>query len=104
MILEKQGYRMVTAATGDEACAYLDSHHYDLVLLDFHIGGSDGLDLLTRIHNCDPEMHILIVTGDISQETSQEVIQRGADDILIKPISPPEFIEKISQIFADDHL
>jgi DNA-binding response OmpR family regulator len=100
IILKKQGYQVVTATTGEEARSYLDKHVYDLVLLDLHIGSNNGLDLLTMIHNCDLKMHILIVTGDISQETSLEAIQRGADDILIKPVSPPELLEKISLILS----
>src|SRR6185369_15313299 len=48
-ILEKEGYNVDTASSGDEAIALLEGKDYDLVLTDLHMEGGDGLSVLNQI-------------------------------------------------------
>ena len=100
LILEKTGYQVSIAASSEEACIDLQNQYYDLVLLDLHLDRVYGLELLEQIQGCNPETKILIVTGNISQEVQQDALQRGADGIIYKPVSPPELLDKISLILS----
>jgi DNA-binding response OmpR family regulator len=98
LILERNGYQVSIAATVEEACAYLDKQRYDLLLLDLHLRNDNGLDLLEKIE-CGVDMHILVVTGQVTEDKRLEALQKGVEDFIIKPISPPELLERIAQIF-----
>jgi signal transduction histidine kinase len=84
-ILEKEGYVVDTAATGDEAIALLQKLEYDLVLTDLHMEGGDGLSVLSQIRKQTPLTISVVLTGFASVESAIAALQEGAYDYLIKP-------------------
>lgn len=59
------------------------------VLLDLILPGGNGIELLAKIREYDPETKVLIMTGQYSTESAVKAIQAGADDYLNKPVSVP---------------
>ncbi len=57
---------------------------WDLVLSDFHISDYLGLQVLEAVHNLDPGIPVVIVTGTGSEEIAAEAMKRGASDYVIK--------------------
>jgi DNA-binding response OmpR family regulator len=100
LILGKNGYQVTLASSGTEACSYLQCQSYDLALLDLHLDDADGLELLTQFQDCNPDMKVLIITGQTSQDIHREALEKGADDVIYKPVSPQELLEKISLILS----
>lgn len=84
-ILEKEGYLVDTASSGDEAIALIDTTDYDLVLTDLHMEGGDGLSVLNQIRRHAPLTISVVLTGFASVESAIAALQEGAYDYLVKP-------------------
>ena len=84
-ILEKDGYIVDVAASGDEAISLLKNVDYDLVLTDLHMEGGDGLSVLNQIRNQSPFTISVVLTGFASVESAIAALQEGAYDYLVKP-------------------
>ena len=84
-ILEKEGYVVDTASSGDEAITLLGEKDYDLVLTDLHMEGGDGLSVLNQIRRNSPLTISVVLTGFASVESAIAALQEGAYDYLVKP-------------------
>ena len=84
-ILEKDGYIVDVAASGDEAISLLKNVDYDLVLTDLHMEGGDGLSVLNQIRHQSPFTISVVLTGFASVESAIAALQEGAYDYLVKP-------------------
>src|SRR5688572_8760325 len=69
-ILEKDGYTVDTASSGDEAIALLKNVDYDLILTDLHMEGGDGLTVLAQIRLQAPLTISVVLTGFASVESA----------------------------------
>src|SRR5918995_7008691 len=84
-ILEKEGYSVDTAASGNEAIALLANTDYDLVLTDLHMDEGEGLAVLNEIRRNSPLTISVVLTGFASVESAIAALQEGAYDYLCKP-------------------
>ena len=87
-ILLKEGYKVHTAYSGEEAIEKFDREPFDLVLLDLKMPGIGGTETLRRLKEMDPGSTILIMTGYPSIETAVKAIKLGAYDYITKPFTP----------------
>lgn len=70
----------------------------DLILLDLHMPGLDGLTLLEQLRSlipADTYLPILMLTGDARSEPRQAALSQGVTDFLVKPFDPPEVVLRI---------
>ncbi|MEO8365677.1 MAG: EAL domain-containing protein [Pseudoxanthomonas sp.] len=76
----------------------IESFQPDLVLMDLHMPGQDGMSLTLQIRQRPDLLHLPIVflTGDPDPERQYEVLESGADDFLTKPIRPRHLIAAVS--------
>jgi DNA-binding response OmpR family regulator len=88
--LNRRGFRVDEAFSGNDALNRILNEMYDLVLLDMRMPDSSGLELLPTIKKHRPTLPVVIVTGYASIDTAVEAIQRGASDYLAKPFTPDE--------------
>jgi signal transduction histidine kinase len=84
-ILEKEGYEVDTASSGNEAIALLANADYDLVLTDLHMEAGEGLSVLNDIRRNAPLTISVVLTGFASVESAIAALQEGAYDYLVKP-------------------
>lgn len=84
-ILEKEGYTVDVASSGNEAVALLAGADYDLVLTDLHMEGGEGLMVLNEIRRNAPLTISVVLTGFASVESAIAALQEGAYDYLVKP-------------------
>jgi DNA-binding NtrC family response regulator len=96
-ILQKQGYSVDTAETGQEALEKLQANSYDLALIDVKLPDTNGTDLLARITQTHPNMIKIAITGFPSLEDATKVIDRGAAAYLVKPVKPEELVSIIAE-------
>ena len=85
-----RGYRVTTAATGEEALRKLDETQPDLVTLDLVLPGMDGLETLTRIKERLPDVPVVMLSGHGQAHNIVEAMKLGASDFLRKPFEVEE--------------
>ena len=96
--LERDGYEVDTAKSGEEAIEKLKKTRFDLLLVDIKMEGISGLDVLKHVRENDPDVAVVMITAYGSISTAIEAIKNGAYDYLLKPFDPDELgvlIEKI---------
>ena len=85
--LGRQGHEVVTADTAETGLAELERFKPDVVLLDFHLPGMDGMAALGRLAEQAPGIPVIMVTGHGTVELAVEAMKNGAYDFLTKPLS-----------------
>jgi DNA-binding NtrC family response regulator len=97
-VLEKEGYMVSSADSGEAALEQCDRKSFDLVLLDLKMPGMGGIEALKRLKEMDPEVTILIMTGYPSIETAVRAIKLGAYDYITKPFTPDTLRFSVSRV------
>jgi putative two-component system response regulator len=87
--LTLQGYEVATAASGEEALAVLGRQKVAGMLLDVNLPGINGVDLVPRVLELEPDVAILMLTAVNDATSAALCMQRGAFDYLIKPVDLP---------------
>ncbi|MCQ3949469.1 MAG: sigma-54-dependent Fis family transcriptional regulator [Planctomycetes bacterium] len=88
--LEQDGCIVTEAESGEKALSALESAPPDLVLLDFKLPDTDGLTLLKKIKQADPDILVIMMTGFSTIETAVEAMKQGAYHYLNKPVNLDE--------------
>ena len=91
-ILAGGDHYVETAGSGDEALQEMETHPFDVVLLDLRMPGMDGMQVLKTIKNRWPDCEVIVVTGYATIETAKEAIRVGANNYLAKPTDPEDVI------------
>jgi two-component system nitrogen regulation response regulator NtrX len=86
-ILQDEGFRTISAETGEDALAMLGAENPDLILLDIWLPGMDGLETLHRIRENNPEQLVIMMSGHGTIETAVKATKLGAYDFIEKPLS-----------------
>jgi DNA-binding response OmpR family regulator len=94
--LERERYRVVTAATGREALAAI-AEHPRLVVLDLMIPEIDGIEVIRRAR-LDGDVPILVLSARGAVDDRILALTQGADDYLPKPFSPAELVVRVGTI------
>jgi two-component system phosphate regulon sensor histidine kinase PhoR len=86
--LVREGYAVDLAEDGAIGLQKVQQKTYDLILMDLMMPGIGGLDLIKKVHDIDPEIIVVVITGYATIETAVEATKRGAYDYLPKPFAP----------------
>lgn len=87
---EKDGYQVETAFSGADALARMEEKPCDIYLLDIKMPGMDGIELLSRLKERQPDAMVIMITAHGSIQTAVEAMKLGASDYLCKPFDPDE--------------
>jgi two-component system sensor histidine kinase/response regulator len=89
-VLTKDGYRIETAEDGDSGLDKVREIQPDLVLVDLKMPGLDGMEVLERINEIDPNIVSVVITAYATIESAVEAMKRHAYDFLTKPFTPDQ--------------
>lgn len=95
--LEKEGYRVITAEDGKEACRLARSEKPDLIILDVMLPEMDGFEVCQVIQrdNTISEVPIIMLTARTEELDKVLGLEIGADDYMTKPFSPRELLARV---------
>ena len=91
-LLKREGYTTETAADGFKALPKVDEWGPDLVLTDLHMPAMTGIELMTHIHQRDPEIPVIVMTAYAAVDTAISALKQGAADYLTKPLRIEELL------------
>ena len=96
-ILTEEGYAVRTASSGEAAIAQVRTEVPDLVIMDVSMPGMNGLEAFRAIHEIEPKLPVIVMTGKGTTETAIEATKMGAFEYLLKPLEFPDSLTLISQ-------
>jgi DNA-binding NtrC family response regulator len=96
-LMERQGYEVHTASTGQQALDLLPTLNFDLVLTDLILDSIDGLTVLSSAKKISPDTEVIIITGYASVDSAIQATRKGAFHYLQKPIRPAELQHIVEQ-------
>ena len=105
-LLGFKGYQVVTAASGAEALAKVESERPDLVLLDVMMPGMSGYEVckVIRANPANGILPVVMVTALDPVKERVKGIEAGADDFLTKPINQPELLARVKSLLRINDL
>lgn len=90
MALGDRGYRVLTAASAEDAAGTLERETVDVVVTDLQLPGRSGLDLLGDLRQERPGLPVILITAYGTVESAVEAIKAGAFDYVLKPFGVDE--------------
>ena len=96
--LERAGFAVTVAASGEEALAEFTAHPPDLVVLDLMLPAMDGLEVARRIRSSS-SVPIIMLTARSTEEDRVVGLELGADDYVVKPFSARELEARVRAVF-----
>lgn len=99
-ILEREGFVVAKAATGEIALQRVPDFQPDLILLDLNLPGMDGFELVEELARfCPPHCPaIIVMTGRDAEDDMIRGLERFADDYIVKPVQPRILIARIHSV------
>jgi len=96
----EEGYEVGTAENANEALTRLAEHPWDVALVDVKMHGTDGIELQRRMHETNPDLMVIIMTGYASVETAVTALKNGAYDYVTKPLDPDEIAHLVKNAMS----
>ncbi len=98
------GYEASSAKNGQEALTLLKQEPYTILLTDIKMPDMDGLELMKKVKEEFPGLHIIAMTGHGTSYTFTDVVAAGATDYLNKPFSLDELRAKLKRVIQERKL
>tara|TARA_B100001059_G_scaffold215475_1_gene233021 strand:+ start:85 stop:798 length:714 start_codon:yes stop_codon:yes gene_type:complete len=98
--LEAADYNVLQAENAQQAHACIIDRHPDLVLLDWMMPGTTGLELLRRLKRDEltEKIPVIMLTAKAEEDSKISALDAGADDYIAKPFSPRELISRVKAV------
>jgi len=103
-LLNKEGYAATGAGNGARALQLVKDHTFEIVLLDYKLPDTDGLTVLKKLKEMNPEIQVIMITAFGSIENAVTALKAGAFEYLTKPIDLDDLFFKIKKVEERLHL
>ncbi|MBA3317372.1 MAG: response regulator [Gemmatimonadales bacterium] len=99
-LLERAGYRVRTAGTGEEAMALVRSEHFDGAICDLHIPGVSAVQLCEEIWLVAPELagRLIVASGDLTGEEVHGLVERTRVPPVSKPFTAADLLAAVGAV------
>jgi FixJ family two-component response regulator len=101
-LLKTRGFEVVTFGLGEELFAAFASRLPDCLLLDLHIPGISGFDVLERLAAEQSPVPVIVITGHDQPGNAERVRNLGAVDYLLKPIKELTLMDALAKAMRPD--
>lgn len=102
--LEKKGYRVFSASSGNEGIKTVQNNIIDIILSDFKMPDKTGLEVLEEVKKINPEISFVILTAYGTIENAVKAMRLGAFDYISKPVDLDELDLMIERIIENRNL
>ena len=103
-ILENEGYSIDDAPDGIEGLKHVKANHYDVILCDIKMPKMDGLEVLDKILESNPDVPVVMISGHGNIDTAVDAIRKGAYDYISKPPDLNRLLVTIRNAFEKSNL
>ena len=86
-VLEEESCEVEIVESGSEVIRRILRQKFDLLFLDIYMGGMDGIEAIPLIKEMDPQLPIVVITGDSSLQIKNKVQNLGVFGYLVKPLN-----------------
>jgi CheY-like chemotaxis protein len=99
-LLERAGYGVFTAGSGEEALALVRRVHFDAAICDLNLPGESGVRLCEQIWLAAPDLagHLIVASGDLESEGVDRLVARTGLPPVMKPFSAADLLEAVGAI------
>lgn len=99
-VLERHHFEVLLAASGEEACALLEGHTVDVVLIDLHMPGMSGATLFHVIATQWPVLanRVVVMTGDVDARSDESWLALNRLPLVLKPFQIHELIKVVESV------
>lgn len=97
-VLATSGYRVLSAASGQDGLKTLSEHSVDVVVTDVGMPGMGGLEMARAAKQIAPAVPVVIVTGWAEREDIARARGRDVDAVLIKPVDPDALTNAVNDV------
>ena len=98
--LAESGYRVQTAASGEEGLRLFEKDSFDAVITDITMPGMNGMEVLAKIRQRDSHLPVIIITAYGTIESAVEAMKQGAFDYITKPFNRDELRLTLERAFT----
>jgi CheY-like chemotaxis protein len=98
-MLEKLGYTLTLAGDGIEAIEQAEQQAFDLIFMDLHMPRMDGIEASKRILKSQPELQIVPLTANVSEDSQKACKSAGMTGFIAKPYSIDQLCKAIQRAF-----
>ncbi len=102
--LEKKGYEVTAVVDGFQALLKLKDHRYDLLLSDIKMPRIDGIELLERARETQPDLKVILITAYATVAQAVQAVKAGAFEYITKPFEDDDLYLAIEKALAFDRL
>jgi DNA-binding NtrC family response regulator len=103
-LVRDEGYAVETAADGFKALPKLTEQAPHVLLTDLKMPGMDGLELMRKARELDPDIAVIVMTAHGAVETAVDAMRQGASDYLTKPLNIDELLIVIDRVLERSRL
>ncbi|HKB80299.1 MAG TPA: sigma-54 dependent transcriptional regulator [Thermoanaerobaculia bacterium] len=104
-VLQREGFEVVMAASGEQALSVLDGDEaIDLVILDIMLPGISGIDTLRAIRIANPQLPVIVITAYSSIDGAIEAMKHGAFHYIPKPFKNEEVVLTVNKALEQRRL
>ncbi|OGW38701.1 MAG: hypothetical protein A2Y97_11105 [Nitrospirae bacterium RBG_13_39_12] len=97
ILLQKYGYSVIKCGRGKEALEILKENKIDAVLTDVVMPEITGTEILENIHDNNPDVPVVLMTGHANLDTAVDAIKKGVFDFILKPYKPEQLIHSVEK-------
>ncbi len=95
MRLELENHRVIDVKTETQAIAAVETHAFELAIIDYQLGNGNGIQLMEQAKQIQPDLPVIILTAHGTIEKAVQAIQKGAYTYLTKPFDDEELIHHV---------
>ncbi len=103
-LLEKLGQLVTYAESGEHAVSLATTTRFDLIFMDLHMPGINGLEATRRIHSEQPNVPIVAMTADVLKEKIQDCLDKGMAGFVPKPVRSTNLLDCLLKMSGQSNI